>query len=135
MHDGFRTLLDTSMCHDAWLKHMVRKLPGSVSLVSTFPGLLVSDIMNITFPGWLIPILKIVMWPLADTQRTMGIHHASILAAPIINSNRVSCWVSPLLEAHETNAITNVEKLGKWTYEWLEELIESKKARRPNKHA
>lgn len=122
-HRGMCTLLDASICHDAWLQHMTKKLPENVSLIATFPGLMKSEIVKSTFPAWLVPFIEALMWPVADTQNIMGINHASILVAPGVRQKRVSYWVAPLLEAHEISAIANDEGLGEWTYNWLEEIV------------
>jgi len=144
-----RTLFDTSICHDAWLQYTATTLfsppnnNNGVSLVSTFPGLLVSDVISSTFPSWLLPIMKALYWPFADTQRTMGINHASILAIAAAsevsvaassqqsnksnnnnnNSSVVSYWAAPLLQAYHPCSGSEDQQLGEWTYNWLEDIV------------
>jgi hypothetical protein len=48
-------------------------------VMGAFPGVLVSDLMSSSFPGWLVPVLKLFQTPLADSDEECGMNHAIIL--------------------------------------------------------
>jgi len=153
-HYGFKTMLDTSVCHDAWLDYMVteNKMPNWITVAGIFPGVLVSDLMGSTFPVWFTPVLKLLMWPIADTQEDMGMNHVAILSAlsqqrkhqtsssslsskttmkdnNTARKNTATWWAAPLLEPHEINPLSLSSSsdggrgLGLWTYNWLEQIV------------
>ena len=96
--DQMTNMLSTAVLHDAWLQHAAHVLPPSVRLLSTFPGLLVSDLPQHTLYAWALPLFKLAMLPVADSADTMGLQHATILAAPNVERRRVSFWAAPLLQ-------------------------------------
>ena len=78
---GFELMLGTAIDADIWLQPMQKTLPPNAHVLGTFPGLLVSDLMSSSFPGWRVPVLKLLQTPLADSDEECGINHAIIQAS------------------------------------------------------
>ena len=132
---GKRVLFDTSVCHDAWLQHVAKKLNAPMrarrSFASTFPGLLVSDVIAPTVPGWMLPLIQTCLWFVADTPEEMGWNHATILSRMMAEEdderpNHVSYWVAPFRKAYppSCSCVSSGEELGEWTFRFLEDLVE-----------
>ena len=102
--------------------------------VSTFPGLLVSDIFAPTVPS---PPLKTCSWFVAGKPDEMGWNHASILARAAAAEDderptppRVGYWVAPFRKAYppSCSGVSGAETLGEWTFRFLEDLVEKHSA-------
>ena len=116
-------MLTAAVAHDLWLARVRDRLPRRATVLSTFPGLLVSDLMASTFPAWLVPVLRAAMAPVADSADVMGATHASLLAAPEARAaGRPTFWAAPLLEARMPHPLVGDAALGDWLLAWLDGL-------------
>lgn len=81
----------------AWYSHCCRYLASvhaenfapNAHVMVTFPGILVSELMSSSFPGWVVPILKLIHTPLADSDEVCGLHHEIILSSSNITRKQV----------------------------------------------
>ena len=120
-------LLGTAIAHDAWLQHLAKHaMPADVAVMSTFPGLLVSELPRASLPGWLVPILHAAMLPVADSPEQMGRNHASILARANQLGGRVSYWAAPLLQARKAHPLAYDDEFAAWVHGFVEKVIESR---------
>ena len=101
---------------------MQKTLPPNAHVMGTFPGVLVSDLMSSSFPRWLVPVLKLLQTPLADSDEECGMNHAIILASTNVTRKRVSYWAAPRLEAYAPHPLVLDVKLGAWLFDNLETL-------------
>ena len=122
LSEGFRLMFGTAIAADAWLQAIQRILPEKAHVMGTFPGLLVTDLMSSTFPGWLVPVLKALQTPVSDSDEACGLKHATILASPNAGRKRVSYWAAPRLEAREPHPLAADEEMAAWVYQELEAL-------------
>ena len=128
--EHMRLLMNTAVAHDAWLNHMATLLPSGTIAMSTFPGLLVSDLPKTTLPSWLVPAFQVAMAPVADSPERMGRAHLSILASAEAaaavgkagKARRATFWAAPLLEARQAHPLAADMDLGEWVAQFLDGL-------------
>merc|ERR1712070_772542 len=99
--------------------------------------------MASTFPKFLVPLVKLSVWPIADTPEIMGTNHAKILALVTCpssevssssnrdsgddNGEHVSYWAAPILSQRMQYPLDIDDdgdgELGEWIYNFIENLI------------
>jgi NAD(P)-dependent dehydrogenase (short-subunit alcohol dehydrogenase family) len=122
LFSSMRLLFTTAVVHDVWLHEFARSRPG-LTFMSTFPGLLVTDLPSATLPRWVMPLYQLAMAPVADTDEIMGTNHASILASTSATKRSVSYWAAPLLEARLGHPLVQDAAFGKWVLDFVNRLM------------
>lgn len=119
---GFHLMLCTSIANDAWLQGLEKTLPKKAHCMGTFPGVLATDLMANTLSAWMVPLAKMGMAPIADSDENMGLQHAMILASDNVTKRRVSYWAAPRLEAREANSLAMAQENISFIWDELEAL-------------
>jgi hypothetical protein len=122
LRGGFHLMLCCSIANDAWLQALEKTLPKKAVCMGTFPGLLATDLMANTLSSWMVPLAKMGMAPVADSEENMGLQHAMILASENVTKRRVSYWAAPRLEAREAHPLAMQEDTINFIWDELEAL-------------
>ena len=96
--------------------------PWHGSSATSSRGLLATDLMANTLSAWMVPLVKMGMAPVADTDENMGLQHAMILASENVTKRRVSYWAAPRLEAREAHPLSMQEDTINFIWDELEAL-------------
>lgn len=115
---GFGMLAIAAVSADAMLQQAALRHPDLL-FVGTQPGVVATDVVRTSFPGWLADMLQGVMRLFAQSEEEAGNVHINILSAPNLEHRKVS-YVDYLYEARETMQLAYDQEFGKWLWSFLE---------------
>mmetsp|Transcript_150659 Transcript_150659/g.484338 ORF Transcript_150659/g.484338 Transcript_150659/m.484338 type:complete len:351 (+) Transcript_150659:72-1124(+) len=118
------TLFPIAVAGDAWLRATSKRMPELV-FVGMFPGIVSTDLPRTSFPGWMMPVLGALMWPIAISEERSGLVHVGVLTSSNVLKRPVS-FFNHLLEGREAHLLAYDEELAEGVYNWLDEALESR---------
>ncbi|CAE8622561.1 unnamed protein product [Polarella glacialis] len=119
---GFGMLAVASVSADAFLQQAGIRYSG-FRFVGTQPGIVATDVIRTSFPGWLADILQVVMGPFAQSEEQSGNVHLNILSSPNLERSPTS-YVDHLYNARMTNKLAYDREFGAWLWSFLETVVE-----------
>ena len=82
--------------------------------------------MSSSFPGWRVPVLKLLQTPLADSDEEcvmqLSKRRRMVYECNTVNEFRTGHWAAPRLEACAPHPLVLDVKLGAWLFDNLETL-------------
>jgi len=117
---GFGALAVAAVAMDALLQQAAARFPG-VSFVGTQPGVVSTDIVRTTLPGWVANVHSALMSSFALSEEGCGETHLQVLASPNVERRGASYFL--FLEGRETQPLAYDEEFGTWAWSHLESLV------------
>lgn len=118
----FETLPVAGLCADAFLQRAAARHPD-VRFIGTTPGIVQTDLLRGTFPGWICDMVAVLLMPIAQSEDVSGEIHASILTSPNVGQRKVS-YFNHLLEGRESMPVVYEPGFGELVWASLASLAQ-----------
>merc|ERR1719329_150759 len=118
----FEALPVAGLCADAFLQRAAVRHPD-VNFIGTTPGVVQTDLLRGTFPGWLCDLASFLIMPIAQSEDNSGNIHASILTSSNAVQRKVT-YFNHLLEGRESMPVVYEPSFGELVWSSLASLAQ-----------
>lgn len=117
------SLMPVGVAADAWLRENSKRF-ADYKFVGMFPGLVATDVASVSFPKWIVPLIRAQHWLVSMSEEESGLIHVTVMCSDNVSRHRVSFY-NHLLEARHAHHVAMDNELSEWVYDWLDKTIDS----------